>query len=114
MRESQFLLFLVPHPFLAVCGKTFTSCLHSAFPWSNSVFFGQGQERTSSLHISPSSALFYLIYFYCVEETLGECSLGFPGLASLEEEEAIGVLLGRFRRKVRQPRVQASQQSARV
>lgn len=82
--ESRFLLFLVPHPFLAVCGKSFTLCpIRSTFSWQIEGFsFHQGLRRKQPLYtfsISCFILFIYLFVFYWVEETLGRYNLGFPG-----------------------------------
>ena len=108
--ESRFRLFLVPHAFLAACGKIFTSCPQSPYSWANRVAFSQHLRRELPLIHFPSSALFYFTLFIYLfifytgwEEILGRYRLGFPGSASGKTEEARGMLEGR--REVRQPSV---------
>lgn len=81
--ESRFLLFLVPHPFLAVCGKSFTCVLFVALSLGKWRFFPhQGLRRKQPLctfSISCFILFIYLFIFYWIEETLGRYNLGFPG-----------------------------------
>lgn len=116
--KSWFLLFLVPHPFQAVCGKIFTLCpIRSTFPWANRVFccccccfFPTRVWGENSLFTrSPSGAFFSFLSLFLtgLEETLRRYSLGFPRGGRDKRST-----YGSRGRKVRQPGVQPCQPSA--
>lgn len=107
--ESPSLLFLVPHPFLAVCGKSFTLCpIRSTFSWQIEFFiFSTRVWGENSLFTrSPSHALL-IIYFLLDRGDSGEIQLRFPCRRKGQEE-----YLEERGEKSKTLRVQPSQPSA--
>lgn len=108
--ESRFLLFLVPHPFLAVCGKSFTLCpIRSTFSWQIEGFsFHQGLRRKQPLYtFSISCFILFIICFLLGRGDSGEIQLRFPWRRKGQEE-----YLQERGEKSKTLRVQPSQPSA--